>query len=93
MTKITIKELYRGDKYSIMGEVAKWALLHGIDERTADGQTRIEMEIVRQTLIAVNKMKENDDCIAEEELGDVAAVSLCGGANNEYNWGIMARQH
>ena len=83
MTKITIEELYRGDKYSIMGEVAKRALLHGIDERTADGQTWVETEIIRQTLIAVNKMKENGDCIAEEELGDVAVVSLCGGADNE----------
>ena len=85
MTKITIEELYRGDKYSIMGEVAKRALLHGIDERTADGQTWVETEIIRQTLIAVNKMKENDDCIAEEKLGDAAAVSLCEGADNEYN--------
>ena len=85
MTKITIEELYRGDKYSIMGKVAKQALLQGIDERTAEGKTWIETEIIRQTLIAVNKMKKNCDCIAEEELGDVAAVSLCGGANNEYN--------
>ena len=80
MAKITIEELYRGDKYSIMGEVAKRALLQGIDERTADGQTWIETEIIRQTLIAVNKMKKNGDCIAEEELGDAVAVSICGGA-------------
>ncbi len=85
MTKITIEELYRGDKYSIMGKVAKRALLQGIDERTSEGQTRIEMEIVRQTLIVVNKMKENGDCIAEEKLGDAVAVSLCEGADNEYN--------
>ena len=50
-----------------MGEVAKRALLRGIDERTAEGKTWIETEIIRQMLIAVNKMKENGDCIAEEK--------------------------
>ena len=40
-----------------------------IDERTEDGRTWIEMELVRQTLIAVEKMKKNGDCIAEGELG------------------------
>ena len=68
-----------------MGEVAKRALLRGIDERPAEGKTWIETEIIRQMLIAVNKMKENGDCIAEEKLGDAVAVSLCESADNEYN--------
>ena len=29
----------------------------------------IEMELVRQTVIAIEQMKKNGDCIAEEELG------------------------
>ena len=41
----------------------------GIDERTEEGRTWIEMELVRQTLIAVEKMIKNGDCIAEGELG------------------------
>lgn len=49
MAKITIKELYRGEKYDIMSAVAVKAMMLGIDERTEEGQTWIEMELVRQT--------------------------------------------
>jgi hypothetical protein len=75
MAKITIEELYRGDKYDIMSAVAAKALMIGIDERTEEGRTWIETELVRQTLIAVEKMKKNGDCIAEGELGDTVTVS------------------
>ena len=69
MAKITIEELHRGEKYDIMSAVAVKAMTLGIDERTEEGRTWIEMELVRQTLIAVEKMKKNGDCIAEGELG------------------------
>ena len=69
MAKITIEELYRGEKYDIMSSVAVKAMTLGIDERTEEGRTWIEMELVRQTLITVEKMKKNGDCIAEGELG------------------------
>ena len=69
MARITIEELYRGEKYDIMSAVAVKAMTLGIDERTEEGRTWIEMELVRQTLIAVEKMKKNGDCIAEGELG------------------------
>ena len=69
MAKITIEELYRGEKYDIMSAVAVKAMTLGVDERSEEGRTWIEMEIVRQTLIAVEKMKKNGDCIAEDELG------------------------
>ena len=69
MAKITLEELYRGEKYDIMSAVVVKAMTLGIDERTEEGRTWIEMELVRQTLIAVEKMKKNGDCIAEEELG------------------------
>ena len=75
MAKITIEELYRGEKYDIMSAVAVKAMTLGIDERTEEGRTWIEMELVRQTLIAVAKMKKNGDCIAEGELGDAVTVS------------------
>ena len=81
MAKITIEELYRGEKYDIMSAVAVKAMTLGIDERTEDGRTWIEMELIRQTLIAVEKMKKNGDCIAEEELGDTVTVSVCGGSD------------
>ena len=76
MAKITIEELYRGEKYGIMSAVAVMAMTLGIDERTEKGRTWIEMELVRQTLIAVEKMKKNGDCIAEGELGDAVTVSV-----------------
>ena len=81
MAKITIEELYRGEKYDIMSAVAVKTMTLGIDERTEDGRTWIEMELVRQTLIAVEKMKKNGDCIAEGELGDAVTVSVCGGSD------------
>ena len=76
MAKITIEELYRSEKYDIMSAVAVKAMMLGIDERTEEGRTWIEMELVRQTLIAVEKMKKNGDCIAEGELGNAVTVSI-----------------
>ncbi len=81
MAKITIEELYRGDKYNIMSAVAVKAITLGIDERTEEGQTWIEMELIRQTVIAIEQMKKNGDCIAEGELGDTVTVSICGGSD------------
>ena len=81
MAKITIEELYRGEKYDIMSAVAVWTMTLGIDERTEEGRTWIEMEFVRQTVIAIEQMKKNGDCIAEEELGDTVTVSVCGGSD------------
>ena len=69
MAKITIEDLYRSEKYDIMGAVAAKALQLGIDERTEEGRTWLELELVRQTLIASEQMKKNGDCIAEGELG------------------------
>ena len=81
MAKFTIEELYRGEKYDIMSAVAVRAMALGIDERTEEGRTWIEMEFVLQTLIAVEKMKKNGDCIAEGELGNTVTVSICGGSD------------
>ena len=68
MSKITIEELFYGDKYGVMSEVVKQVFARQ-DEFAADPHTFRELEIVRQTLIAVEKMKKNGDCITEEELG------------------------
>ena len=80
LAKITIEELFYGDKYGIMGEVVKQVFARQ-DEFVADPRTFRELEIVRQTLIAVEKMKKNGDCIAEGELGNAVAVSVCGGSD------------
>ena len=76
MAKITIKELYYGDKYAVMSEVFKTMFLASPNQAGVDEQTALELEIVRQTLIAVEKMKKNGDCIAEGELGDAVTVSV-----------------
>ena len=52
-----------------MSAVTAKALMLGIDERCEEGQTWIEMELVRQTVIVIEQMKKNGDCIAEGELG------------------------
>ncbi len=75
MAKLTIEELYREDKYGIMCAVGAMAMKLDIEPQTDEGQTWIEMEYIRQTLIAAEKMKENGDCIDENELSDMAAVS------------------
>ena len=80
MAKITIEELFYGDKYSVMGEVVKQVFARQ-DEFIADPNTFRELEIVHQTLIAVEKLKKNGDCIAEVELGDAVTVSVCGGSD------------
>ena len=80
MAKITIEELFYGDKYGIMGEVVKQVFARQ-KEFVAAPHTFRELEIVRQTLIAVEKMKKNGDCIAEGELGDAVTVSVCGGSD------------
>ena len=79
MAKYTIEELYRGDKYSILSAVGAKAIRSGIDPYTADGQTWLEMELIRQTFITAEKMKQNGDCIAEGELGDAVTVSVSEG--------------
>ena len=77
MAKITIEELFYGDKYGVMGEVVKQVFARQ-DKFVADSHTFRELEIVRQTLITVEKMEKNGDCIAEGELGDAVIVSVCG---------------
>lgn len=45
-------------------------------DRCIDEQTRLELEIVRQTIIAIGKMKENGDSIVDEELGDEITIFI-----------------
>lgn len=74
MAKISINELYYGDKYNVMGEVLQRMLLSS--DRCIDEQTRLELEIVRQTIVAIGKMRENGDSIVDEELGDEIAIFI-----------------
>ena len=75
MAKITIEELFCGDKYGVMSEVVKQVFARQ-DEFVADPHTFRELEPVRQTVIAIEQMKKNGDCVAEGELGDAVTVSV-----------------
>ena len=68
--------MYCGEKHDIMSAVTARSLQLGVDERTEEGRTWIEMELVRQTVIAIEQMKKNGDRIAEGELGDTVTVSV-----------------
>lgn len=81
MARITIKKLYYGDKYAVMSEVFKTMFLASSNKAVVDEQTALGLEIVRQTLLAVEKMKKNGDCIAEGVLEDAVTVSVCGGSD------------
>ena len=67
MAKLTVKQLYYGDEYGVMGQVIKSLLQNPAPTVTIDPNTYRELEIVRQTLIAVEKMKKNG-CPADEDL-------------------------
>lgn len=84
MAKYTVEELFYGDKYGIMGEVVKQVFARQ-KEFIAAPHTFRELELVRQTLIAVEKMKQNGDCIAESELGDAVAIAISGGKDDKHN--------
>ena len=75
MAKSTLEELYRGERYDILGAVSAKVRLLGIDERTEEGRAWSELALVRQTVIAMLKLKQNGDCISDKELGDAVAVS------------------
>lgn len=48
--------LYRGDKYNILGNVAKDLFLHGLEGE--ETRTKIELLTVKHTLPAAEKIKK-----------------------------------
>ena len=58
MAKYTLEELYYGDKYDIMGRTASEILLRGACD---DEQTQIELCLVKNTLLAAQRMEREGD--------------------------------
>ena len=75
MEKIKIEDLYCGEKYHIKNAVYEKAKRAQIDSCSDGGRAWFEQEFIRQTLIAINKIQMNGDCISDEELGDAVTVS------------------
>ena len=65
MAELTLQQLYLSDKYNIIGELFKDFWNNGSPD--PEERTGLELLIVKHTLIASEKMKQNGDCIADLE--------------------------
>lgn len=67
MAQMSLEELYRGEgvgeKHGIMGEVMKDFLQNGCPSEY-DARTWLEMLLVKHTLIAAEKMKNEGDTVS-----------------------------
>ena len=67
MARISLEELYRGEgaggRYNIMGEVVKDLLMNGVPPKY-DEDTWREMLLVKHTLTAAEKMKNEGDFVS-----------------------------
>ena len=63
MARITIEEVYNGEKYSVMGAAMAEYLRNGRPAEY-DERTWVEMLIVKHALIAADKMKLEGDSIS-----------------------------
>ena len=65
MATYTIEQLYLGDKYNIIGEVFKDFWSNG--SLDPEERTGLELLIVKHTILAMEKLKNEGDCIADLE--------------------------
>ena len=66
MAKLTVEEVYRGEKYNVMGNVFKELLsLYENIDTLADLQTVTELLVCKHTLIAAKKMIDEGDSISD----------------------------
>ena len=63
MARITIEEVYRGEKYGVMSAATAEYLRNGRPAEY-DERTWVEMLIVKHALIAADKMKSEGDSIS-----------------------------
>lgn len=81
MARITLQELYRGERTGakhgtrgIMGAVMKDILSHGIPANY-DRQTWMELLLIKHTLIATQQMTAKGDCVSD--LSESQSPSCC----------------
>ena len=82
MARITVEEVYNGDKYDVMSAATADYLMNG---RAAeyDERTWVEMLIVKHTLIAAEKMKSEGDTVSG--MTDSVPSSSCVRCNEDGN--------
>ena len=63
MANLTLQQLYLSDKYNIIGEVFKDFCNNGSQD--SEERTGLELLIVKHTILAMEKLKNEGDCIAD----------------------------
>lgn len=62
MAQISLEEVYRGEKYDVLSTVGEDLLSNGCPQEY-DEKTWLEMLLVKHTLIAAEKMKNEGDFV------------------------------
>lgn len=62
MSRMTVEEIYRGEKYDVMSVATADYLMNGPSEY--DERTWLEMLLVKHTLITAEKMKNEGDTVS-----------------------------
>lgn len=63
MARITVEEVYNGEKYDVMGAATADYLMNGRPSEY-DERTWLEMLLVKHALIAAEKMKSEGDTVS-----------------------------
>ena len=63
MARMTVEEIYRGEKYNVMSAATANYLMNGRPSEY-DERTWLDMLLVKHTLIAAEKMKNEGDTVS-----------------------------
>ena len=63
MARVTVEEIYRGEKYDVMSAATADYLMNGRPSEY-DERTWLEMLLVKHTLMAAEKMKNEGDTVS-----------------------------
>ena len=63
MARMTVEEIYRGEKYNVMSAATANYLMNGRPSEY-DEQTWLDILLVKHTLIAAEKMKNEGDTVS-----------------------------
>ena len=63
MARVTVEEIYRGEKYDVMGAATADYLMNGRPSEY-DERTWLDMLLVKHALMAAEKMKNEGDTVS-----------------------------